>query len=234
MRKFGFLLFLSNLCFCVSLHAQILDDSFSDGFTLWTPVGSPSAGANGNAPSVGGTDAMISSTDDGGGSGYGPGSATAADIESALGITSLPAQDFAYSPFDGQAIFLTHPFTLTSTEELTFSYSYASNDEYPYDSVGYVLNGVYTQIQQSPLPSDSPESATAYVPYPEITLTPGTYNLGFVAFNTPDGNGNTTLYVTDVEVSPEPSTWLLVMCGLPALALLACAARRRALVGCSA
>ncbi len=177
---------------------------------------------------------MISSTNHGGGFGYAAGSDTAADIESKLGITSLPSQDFVESPYDGQAIYLAQAFTLTSTAELTFSYSYASNDEYPYDSVGYVINGAYTQIQQSPPASESPESPTVYTAYPAITLGPGNYNLGFVAFNTYDGNGSTTLYVTDVALTPEPSTWLLVISGIPVLALMARTARRRALVACSA
>jgi hypothetical protein len=211
-------------------QAQITNGSFSegtDGFTGWSQLGSPSAGGNGNAPSVGGTDAMITSTNDGG-SGVSSAADTAGDIERTLGITSLPSADFVFQPYDGQAIYLTKPFTLTSTADLTFSYSYASNDEYPFDSVGYVINGTYTQIQQSPLPHNSPEAATPYTAYSDIELGPGTYNLGFVAFNTDDGNGATTLYLTDVELSPEPGTWLLLVCALPTLALLARTVRGRA------
>jgi hypothetical protein len=220
MRKIAFLLIFGNFIFgAISLHAQIMNGSFIDGLTGWTSLGSPQIGADNLPPT--GSDALISSTDAGGSPGSpqpdSPASDTASDIESILGITSLPAADFDYPPTDGQALYQT--FALKTSSTLTFSYSFATNDESPFDSVGYVLNGVYTQIRETGPTDPTP---TAYTPYlAAINLDPGTYTLGFVAFNTDDNNGDTSLYVTDVslEAIPEPGTWMLMACGIGALVL---------------
>jgi hypothetical protein len=55
---------------------------------------------------------------------------------------------------------------------------------------------------------------TTSVTSPELAA--GTYYLGFVAYNTQDNRISTTLDVSDVALAeaPEPSTILLLGCGL--------------------
>jgi hypothetical protein len=194
-----FLLTLLNISGWTCAQAQfvqITNGSFSDGFNGWTRLpdnaDGPSVDSTVNPPSGGGYDAVISSTD--GAATYGagsnspaPGSDSATDIENTLGIKSLPSADFTYSPTDGQAIYQT--FTLTEAEYLSFDYSFATDDEAPYDSVGYTVNGAYTQIQEP----TTPEGPTPYAASGAILLQPGTNQIGFVAFNTADNNGATTL-----------------------------------------
>jgi hypothetical protein len=230
MRLHGFLLFFSIIVLTgASARAQIVNGSFTDGFTGWTTVPAQSPGPGpvidtANPATLDGSDAEISSLDAGGTHNPMPsGAASAGDIETALGITSLPSADFTFAPSDGQAIY--QSFTLTQAADLTFSYSFATQDSTPYDSTGFTINGNYTQIEE---PS-SPQGPSSYAMGPTVHLGPGTYQLGFVSFNTSDYDGSTTLYVTNVSLAlaPEPSTWLLILSSLGLAALLRSATARR-------
>ena len=216
MTNRWFLLFFLNIILgsTWSHGDSLVDGDFSNGLTGWTKLADNAAGpyvdSVSNPPSVGGHDAVISSTDGAGTGSPAAGSASAQSIEDALDITSLPHADFTYAPTDGQAIYQT--FTISSQEILTFDYSFATNDETPYDSVGYSLNGTYNQLQA---PS-TPTTPTAYASSGDIALQPGTYTLGFIAFNTADYNGATNLYVANVDLSeaPEPAVWILFAAGI--------------------
>jgi hypothetical protein len=225
------------------LHAQILNGSFSTGdFTDWTVVGGSSGGPQVITPSTTlppgviaptppagtTTQALVQSTDSDGsytmsapvGSITSPGSIDAA-LNTTLPSTtnSNPLYDTGtFAPDNGQAIYQT--FTVSSAATLTFAYSYQTNDGYPYDSVGYVLDGVYTQLvttppyPQAPNPAPNPDPTT-YVFVAPLTLSAGQHTLGFVAYNTDGPSDSTSLYVTDITTAavPEPSAWvLLVFC----------------------
>lgn len=163
-------------------------------------------------------------------------SASAATIETALGTTlastqgpdDLGADPGTFIPLNGQAIYQT--FTTTNATTLSFDYSFQTFDFYPFDEAGYVLNGVYHDLAQ---PSEDYNSwyndGPSLTPtlYKNVSLslnTPGTYTLGFVAYET-GTNANssaysnaTSLFVTDVSV-PEPSEWALMLLGGASLIL---------------
>jgi len=226
MKKIAFLLVASAFILGNSsfLRAQtIVNGSFATGdFTGWTTLGSVQALTSGGpTPPIGTTQAYIQSTDE-----VSPGSSvSAATINSALS-TSLPAtfdtgtQFFGPGPFtaeNGQAIY--QSFTLGSTATLSFAYSFQSDDIYPFDNVGYVLDGVYTQLARPENPLiGGPTTPTDFTDV-TLTLSSGSHTLGFVAYNTnvtPDPNdtqGSTGIYVTNVSVEsvPEPSAWGLLL-----------------------
>jgi hypothetical protein len=214
MRKIGFLLFLSNLFLGLSLHAQILNGSFTAGLTDWDQLGSVSTGSA-NPP--GGTYADVSSTN-------GSGGASVVDtIDGALNVV-LPNTDITYTPTQGQAIY--QDFSLSQTSTLSFEFSYSTFDNFPYDSAGYVLDGVYHQLEQTP-PSQQ-LTPSAYQTVGNIELSAGEHQLAFVSYNTGDDTTSTHLYVTDIEV-PEPATFILTGIGLVVLGFAAKPVRRLAL-----
>jgi hypothetical protein len=189
------------------VHAQIVNGSFSGGLTGWNQLGSPTA--------TDGT-AIITSTDSGGdGEPDATGSDTATDIELTLGA-SLPNTNDIFGPTDGQAIF--QEITLTSSNQITFTYSSSSDDYSTNDAVGYVLTNVADVSNENLYPGTfyalSNSIGTTSVTSPELAA--GTYYLGFVAYNTQDNRISTTLDVSDVALAeaPEPSTILLLGCGL--------------------
>jgi hypothetical protein len=168
-------------------------------------------------PATLGTEALIQSTD---GDFTLSQSASAATLDAALGVT-LPATydgnilDSTYGQsfpaVNGQAIYQT--FNLTGQATLSFDFSYQTNDYYPYDSVGYVLDGVYTPLVITPVYTGTTNpTPTAYLSIQPLTLDAGTHTLGFVAYNTGGHGYSTSLYVTDVSV-PEPGEWTLMLLG---------------------
>lgn len=229
MRKPAFLLIFSNILLgAISLHAQIVNGSFTEGtngFDGWTLLGVPAVVDTVPLPPFGLTAAQIQSTDTGttSGAASSSNSVSAAEIDTTLGVTlpqtsgSNPTQEFGYfSATTGEAIYQT--FTLSDAGTLSFDYSYQTNDYHPFDSVGFVLNGTYTELVATPAYTGSTISTlTPYTNY-SIDLAPGTYTVAFVAYNTNDTYSSTSLFVTDVTV-PEPMAWMLILAGLGALAL---------------
>jgi hypothetical protein len=219
MTKFGFLLFLSNLCLCVSLHADIVNGSFtqgSDGFTGWTQLGSTTTGS---ASPPGGTYANISSTN-------GTGGVSVVDtIDTKLHVV-LPDTDLIYAPTEGEAIY--QGFSLSQPGTLSFEFAYSTFDDFPQDSAGYVLDGQYTELEQTPPTQQTTPSAYQLVS--DIPLSAGAHQLAFVSYNTGDDTSSTHIYVTDIQVTgaPEPEAWVLMAAGLGLLILVAKPIRRRA------
>ena len=166
---------------------------------------------------------MIQSTD----GDAGATSASIATIDAALnnGLPSTANSDPLYptgtfSPDNGQAIYQT--FSLSSEATLTFAYSYQTNDGYPFDSAGYVLDSVYHPLEITPPYPSTGANLTpmAYTFVSPITLGAGSHTLGFVAYNTDGPADSTSLFVADVSTSevPEPSTWVLLVFGCVGLA----------------
>jgi hypothetical protein len=213
MRKFGFLLFLSNLCFGLSLHAQIVDGSFTHGYTGWTLVGlaQNSIPDSSTPPSDASFDALISSTTSAyeGDPTNGSDSATVSQLNSALGVT-LPGSAGSSTVVDGQAI--VQSFSLASSGVLTFEFASSSEDYSSYDQVGYVLDNAFHALSKG---------QSSYTSSGSISLGAGSHTLGFVAYNTGDNFSPTEINVANVEVTelPEPATWLLLACGCGILAL---------------
>ncbi len=224
MKKITFLLVVGALFLGNSSHlrAQIQNGSFATGdLSGWTTVGGSSGGpdvltglptSNLPAPPMGSTAALVQSEN----GDTGATTASAAALDSALGVTLPPTVGDALSgypgthlPVNGQAIYQT--FRLSSAATLSFAYSFQSFDSIPFDSTGYVLNGVYNQLASPTepyyvLPNPTP---TAYTTL-SFALNPGTYTLGFVAYNTGDNTLSSSLFVTDISV-PEPSAWKLIV-----------------------
>lgn len=217
------------------LHAQIFaDGDFSTGtFTGsgWTLLGTPTVVSSNPPPSGSLYSAEIQSTD-ASEPDTGTGVSTSI-IASDLGISSgnlpstegtPPGGEFGiFGPQNGQAIYQT--FSLDTAGTLSFEFSYQTADWSPYDSVGFVLDGVYTQLVATPVYNPSaPTTPDAYQLYVDpVALGAGTHTLGFVAYNTgtsdyTSGYSSTTLYVGDITV-PEPGTWVLFGLGLCVLAV---------------
>ena len=226
MRKFAFLLIFSNIVFGdISARALPAQDSINNGsfltgdFSGWTVLGGASVDT-GNAPSIGTYDALIQSTGDD--PDENTDSVPTTTIAAAFNLSDLPPTsglasggNIVAQPVNGQTIYQT--FSLTATEVLSFSTSYFTTDFNPYDSAGYLLEtgsepGVYTELYNTFPYGSAPSTPTPYETT-SLTLGPGTYMLGFVAYNTDNYEYSTSLYVTDIEV-PEPGTWLLVGIGL--------------------
>jgi len=222
MKKTAFLLVVGALFLHPTpLPAQIANGSFTDGLTDWITVGGSSSGPEVTTanpmPATLGTSALVQSTDEDFTLSQ---SASAATLNAALGVT-LPATydgdilDSTYGQsfpaVNGQAIYQT--FNLTAQATLSFDFSYQTNDYYPYDSVGYVLDGVYTPLVTTPIYTGSVNpTPTAYLSILPLTLDAGSHTLGFVSYN-PGGHGySTSLYVTDITV-PEPTEWALMLFG---------------------
>src|SRR5579871_2299380 len=160
--KLGFLLVLLTAGNFASsaLRAQIVDGDFSSGGnngfgSAWKLLGSPAV-QQANVPTSGSSAALIESTNSSTTDPYGPAGPvdganadTATDIENTLGVT-LPSTGFLGrdTPTDGEAIYQT--FNAAAATTLSFAWSYATYDESPLDSVGYVLNGVYTELEATP------------------------------------------------------------------------------------
>src|ERR1700683_5354596 len=229
MKKIVFLLIVGALFVGngSQLHAQILNGSFSTGdFTDWTTAGGTSSGptvvTSGATPPTGTTAALIQSTD---GDSSGAQSAqvgpitTTGTIDEVLGVTLPPTTNSnplydtgTFTPDNGQAIYQT--FSVSTASTLTFAYSYQTNDGYPYDSVGYVLDGRYTQLVQTP-PYPSSSTPTPYTFVAPLSLSAGPHTLASVAYNTNGRADSPSLYVTDVSTSavPEPGEWALMILG---------------------
>jgi hypothetical protein len=220
MRKFGFLLFLSNLCLGLSLHAQITNGSFSGGLSGWTQLGAPTA--SGGTAIITSTDATPHDT----GAPDAPGSDTASDIQTTLGVV-LPNTNDIFAPTDGQAIF--QEFSLSSSNQVTFTYSSSSDDDSVFDGVGYSITRVSDISLGDPYPGTfySLSNSIVSTSVTSTELSAGTYFLAFVAYNTSDNQYATTINVSDVALAeaPEPSTILLLTCGL-GLGLLLFRSRR--------
>jgi hypothetical protein len=210
MRKFGFLLFLSNLCLCVSLHAQIVNGSFSTGtFSGWSILGNPTIDS-GTPPSGAAHGALISTTntDDI------PDSVTYDEIQNSLGVI-LPSTNIGTeAPVNGEAIYQT--ITLTAPSTLTFQYQTLFQDaRYPTtDEIGYSLTNTAQITGENPDPgtfySIDASTLDSYTTITSSVIAPGTYILGFIAYNTDDEHGLTQFEVSEIDV-PEPATWMLMV-----------------------
>ena len=146
---------------------------------------------------------------------------TVGDMDMVLS-TSLPSNGFEGRdlPTVGEGIY--QNFMLSAPAQISFEWSYATYDSSPLDSVGYVLNGVYTELESTPIdtqPNPSPYTLTT------IDVPQGPNTLAFVAYDTHDQNYDTQLYVSNVELAPEPPSWLLLAAGLAGLACLRTAVR---------
>jgi len=237
------------------LQAQILNGSFTDtssgstsGFADWTLVGGgtdqttgpvvltnlsalPSGVIPPTPPSGTTTQAFLQSTDEDFDMAM---SASGATLNSKLHVllglsttdTNLLDATFGqtFPATNGQAIYQT--FSVNAPATLSFAYSTQSDDYYPYDSAGYVLDGIYTSLITQPpytdpfVPNETPTTyATKTL---TLGLTTGTHTLAFVAFNTGGHAASTSLFVTDVsaDVVPEPSQWELLLMGLFGLFLV--------------
>jgi hypothetical protein len=214
MRKIAFLLIFGNIIFgAASLHAQIVNGSFSDGLTGWTSLGNPAVVTDN--PSLSSTTAaQVQSTNNSGDAGSGPlntaDSVSVTDIDTALS-TTLPSVD-GKTPTVGEGLY--QSFTLGGAATLSFHTSYATFDSSPLDSAGYVLDGTYTQLYATP--NLSQPTPSAYQNY-TIPLSAGSHTIAFVAYNTFDEGYTTSLFITDVSIIPEPATWLLLALGLGGL-----------------
>jgi len=237
MKKIIFLLVVGVMLLgnVFPLSAQILNGSFTNGFTDWNIVGGssgePQVVTSDATPPTGSTAALVQSTNEDQSLSI---SASAATLDAALGVT-LPATydgnildptyGQSFPAVNGQAIYQT--FTLASEATLSFAYSYQTNDYYPYDATGYVLDGVYTPLVITPAYTGAVNSTpTAYAvipPQPSLVLGAGSHTLAFVAYNTGGHSDSTSLYVTDVSTTaavPEPSEWTLMLLACVGLILV--------------
>jgi hypothetical protein len=227
MKKITFLLTVGTLLFMAPSHLQA--QLFSPDFTTWQTLGTP-------AVTTAETD--ISSTD--AESDSSSASVSAAVINTTLNIAGgLPStsgtepfpgsQPATFAATNGQAIYIT--FTLAQSATVTFDYSMTTNDYYPNDSVGYVLGDptstTYTTLANPPAYNGTLPATEDFPPL-TLTLDAGTHVLGFVAYNTNDEYGSTTLSVTNITAvpissdsslvsTPEPSVWELSLLGLAGL-----------------
>ncbi len=223
MKKAIFLLFLSNLCLGVSLHAQIINGSFTDGLNGWTQVPNTNAITvnTSNPPTSATADVFITSTDIGDPSYQSSESASPTAIQNALGA-ALPASNNGTQPAqDGQAIY--QEFTLTAPAAVMFEYKSSSADDPFNDGVGYSITNVASITSGDPLPGIFhllSNSQSSYVQVTSTELAAGTYILGFAAYNTGDEYEPTDIQISEISV-PEPATWLLAACGFLAVGTLA-------------
>jgi hypothetical protein len=226
MKKISFLLIFVALLGNISqLRAQILNGDFSSGLDNWTSLGNPTSGSVGISPPSGTTEAVIQSTD----STVDPSDAVSVSTIEGTLLVTLPSTSGTpppsslvppgtFSPTNGEAIY--QEFTLTTESVLSFAYSYQTNDYSPFDSVGYTLGttgsaATYTQLVATPAYSGPGE--TPQTDYTTLTLTlgPGEYTLGFVAYNTRDEEGSSTLYIANAQTTvPEPKEYVLIILGI--------------------
>jgi Flp pilus assembly pilin Flp len=197
MTKFAplFALFAGALANTTLLNAQV----FTGDLTQWSTLGAPSVPDSSTA--------TIDSTSGDGAGGVYTVSAPASTLESALDNAPLQ-NNFGNVATDGQAVYLN--FNLTSAVTVTFDWQMQTYDGAPYDSVGYVLNGGYYQLDEPP---NYTGPYTSSVTSATVVLPANSSNFGFVAFNTGDNNTSTNLEVTNFTVVslPEPNTVTLVL-----------------------
>jgi hypothetical protein len=209
MNKITSLLIVGAFLFLGPSHVQA--QLFTSDFTMWQTLGTPTLTTS---------EAVIASTDaefD-----LPTASATAADIDTTLNIAGGLPDTSGTEPFpgsqpgnfpatNGQVIYLS--FYLPEAATVTFDASMSTNDYYPNDSVGYILGDsnstVYTALGNPPvyntvLPRTEDFGSTS------LNLETGSHVLGFVAYNTNDEYGSTTLTVTDITAVPVTSTGSLV------------------------
>jgi hypothetical protein len=220
MRKFGFLLFLSNLCLCVSLHAQIVNGSFSTGtFSGWSVLGMPTIDTS--TPPTGATAGAIINSTNTNATLFPPGSGVDyTTIQDDLHLILPSTNDGTESPLNGQAIYQT--ITLTAPATLTFEYQPTAEDFYypSADNIGYSLTNVDSITASDADPGvfySVDAGASGYTLVTSDVIAPGTYILGFISYNTGPPSGLTSFEVSDIEV-PEPTAWMLMSGGLVLLA----------------
>jgi uncharacterized protein YhjY with autotransporter beta-barrel domain len=185
----------------------IVNGGFETGdFTGYQVAGVPVVSNQPVAPYDGNFEAIIQST--GGVSGQGTSNIAnavdAATLDTFLD-TSLPSNSKG-APTDGEAIKQT--FTIHTRAELTFYYSFRAHEAIgsDYDETGYTLNGVFTELANVNSPGVSGSYAVANyfvgLPYEKVTITlaPGTYTFGLVAYNTFNDNGTSAIFVDDLSL----------------------------------
>ena len=220
MLKGPFLLLSLSLLGGVGAQAQIVDGSFSGGLSGWTALGVPTVEST-YVPSDGSASSalLLESTNNTTDTTFGdPGplnsqnADSAQDIENTLDVT-LASTGFLGrdNPTNGEAIF--QKFSVSAATTLSFEWAYATYDGSPYDSVGYVIGNAstgyaYHELEATPI--DSQPTPSGYQTA-VISVPLGNDTLAFVAYNTGDETHDTSLYVTDVALAPEPPAWLLVM-----------------------
>jgi hypothetical protein len=200
-----FLLFFLNIALVgITAHGQIVNGSFStDDFTGWSVLGSPTVDTS-TPPADATADAVISTTntlDPLDGVDY-------TTIQNTLGVI-LPSTNIGTeSPVNGEAIFQT--ITLTVPTQLTFEFQMTAQDTriLTTDEVGYSLTNVASITSSDPDPGtfyalDAAEPLNSYSSVTTDTIAPGTYYLGFIAYNTADDHGLTSFDVSDIAEAPE-------------------------------
>ena len=189
------------------VHAQTFSSDFTN--SAWITIGGSSLASNlavvqSTSPSQGLSSASVSTID--------------STLSVTLPATTGPASDGnfpgSHAAVNGQAIYQT--FSVGSASELTFDFSFVTADNAPFDSTGYVLDGIYTALA-GPSQSFTDEVAnginppTAFAPAAAIPLSAGTHTLAFVAYNTGDNTASSSLSIENIVVVPEPSTWSLTL-----------------------
>jgi hypothetical protein len=216
MKRSFLLILLGIFVSGVASQAQVLNGSFADGFTSWSLLGNPTVDTS-SPPSNATADAVISSTN----SLTTSDSVSASTIESTLGVILPATNDGTEAPQNGEAIYQT--ITLTIPEVLTFEYETTAVDSLSTnDNVGYSLTNTALISGSTPDPGTFVALGKPQSPYATVTsdvIAPGTYILGFVAYNTNDEFGNTSFSVSDIE-APEPVAWTLMLAGVGCLAVL--------------
>jgi len=227
-----FLLFSLNILLIgATAHGQVINGSFSTGdFSGWTVLGNPTIDTS--TPPPGATDGAVISTtntDDV------PDGVTPDTIQNALGVILPSTNDGTEAPVSGEAIYQT--ITLTAPATLTFEYQTTAQDlRYPTtDNIGYSLTNTASITGSDPDPGTfyilDASTLGSYGPVTSGVIAPGTYILGFIAYNTGDQHGLTSFEVSDISV-PEPATWMLMaggfafLLGLSRWVPLRCPARR--------